>query len=808
MPFSSLIILSSLNGSSGFRLDGTASGDQAGISVASAGDVNGDGYADLIVGAQYAGGDVGRYSTVGSSYIIFGQPGGWDANIKLSSLVGSNGFRFGNNGFRLDGITQSEYSGHSVASAGDVNGDGYADLIIGANAATGGNGRAYLVFGKPSGWTSAINLSTLDGSNGFKLSGGYQEALGASVASAGDVNGDGYADFIIGANLAGDFSHAHAGTSYVVFGKSTGWNPAFDLSSLNGSNGFKLLGVSAGDYSGWSVSSAGDVNGDGFADIIIGSLYHAASYVVFGRASGFASAIELSALDGNTGFRLSDDFAYSSFGASVASAGDVNGDGFGDLIIGASGEGLDASNNYTYTGNSYVVFGKSGGWNSTLNVSSLNGSNGFRLDGIIREQSGKSVASAGDVNGDGFADIMIGSPLADLPGNTDAGWSRVIFGKASGWASAIDLASLDGSNGFKLNGVAFSDYSGSALASAGDVDGDGFPDLIIGANSARPDAPSNYAATGAAYVYFSPATGGALYRGTTLADTILGTPDADTMNGYGQNDKLNGNAGDDTINGGTGNDSINGGAGNDSIDGGTGTDLALLSGPQSAYRIGIRDNILITNGPDGQDQYANIEAFQWGNNAAISLATLQASSATTGLLYAALAGKSAAYILPDLYTGPVPGLTNQLLATATNDVISGTTGNDFINALAGDDAVDGGAGNDVIDGGLGSNFLTGGAGLDIFFLDGRGAATANSWATITDFSPGEQVTIWGYKPGISRFLWVASDGAVGFKGATLHADLDGNGQTDTSLTFSGLTQAQLPTQSFGTVGGYDYVLFA
>ena len=295
--------------------------------------------------------------------------------------------------------------------------------------------------------------------------------------------------------------------------------------------------------------------------------------------------------------------------------------------------------------------------------------------------------------------------------------------------------------------------------------------------------------------------------GATRGWGVSGGDGNDSITGGAGNDNLAGDDGNDTLTGGAGNDTITGGTGNDSIDGSTGTDLALLSGPQSAYRIGIRDNILITNGPDGQDQYANIEAFQWGNNAAINLATLQASSATTGLLYAALAGKSAAYILPDLYTGPVPGLTNQLLATATNDVISGTTGNDFINALAGDDAVHGGAGNDVIDGGLGSNFLTGGAGRDIFFLDGRGAATAYSWATITDFSPGEQVTIWGYKPGISRFLWVASDGAVGFKGATLHADLDGNGQTDTSLTFSGLTQEQLPTQSFGTVGGYDYVFF-
>jgi Ca2+-binding RTX toxin-like protein len=113
----------------------------------------------------------------------------------------------------------------------------------------------------------------------------------------------------------------------------------------------------------------------------------------------------------------------------------------------------------------------------------------------------------------------------------------------------------------------------------------------------------------------------------------------------------------------------------------------------------------------------------------------------------------------------------------------------------------------VIDGGLGSNFITGGAGTDKFFVDGRGAATSSTWSTITDFSAGEQLTIWGYQPGISRFLWVANAGADGYKGATLHGDLDGNGLIDTSVTFSGLSQAQLPLPTYGSSGGSDYLLF-
>jgi len=165
---------------------------------------------------------------------------------------------------------------------------------------------------------------------------------------------------------------------------------------------------------------------------------------------------------------------------------------------------------------------------------------------------------------------------------------------------------------------------------------------------------------------------------------------------------------------------------------------------------------------------------------------------------------SATDIKAEPYTGPVPGIEYQVIAGANNDIIIGSDRADFINAGMGDDAIDGGAGNDVIDGGQGSNFITGGAGADNFFLDGRAARTSPTWSTITDFSAGEHVTIWGYQPGVSKFLWVANDGAAGYKGATMHSDLDGNGVIDTSVTFTGMTQAQLPTPIYGVIEGYDY----
>jgi len=180
----------------------------------------------------------------------------------------------GANGFKLSGDKAGDRSGWSVASAGDVNGDGFADLIIGAPYADSpgsDSGAGYVVFGKAAGFGPNLDLSTLNGANGFKLSGvAAKDLTGVSVASAGDVNGDGFADLIVGAPTAAS-PGTDSGASYVVFGKASGFGANLDLSSLNGANGFKLSGVAAGDRSGWSVASAGDINGDGFGDLIVGA---------------------------------------------------------------------------------------------------------------------------------------------------------------------------------------------------------------------------------------------------------------------------------------------------------------------------------------------------------------------------------------------------------------------------------------------------------------------------------------------------------------------------------------------------------
>ncbi len=303
-----------------------------------------------------------------------------------------------------------------------------------------------MVFGARDGFGPSLNLSSLNGSNGFVIKGiDRQNASGDSVSSAGDVNGDGFDDLLIGAHVAGPNGNQQAGESYVVFGTGGGFGASLNLSSLNGSNGFVINGIDVRDASGYSVSSAGDVNGDGFGDLIIGAYLAdlngnqnaGESYVVFGKRDGFDASLDLSSLNGSNGFVINGIDADDWSGYSVSGAGDVNGDGFDDLIIGAIG--ADPNGNLT-AGESYLVFGKRGGFDASLDLSSLNGSNGFVINGIdAGDRSGESVSGAGDINGDGVDDLIIGAIEADPNDNESAGESYIVYGGADSLA-AFDLA--------------------------------------------------------------------------------------------------------------------------------------------------------------------------------------------------------------------------------------------------------------------------------------------------------------------------------------------------------------------------------
>jgi hypothetical protein len=487
------IDLASLDGTNGFTFRGLNNDDYSGWSVSDAGDVNGDGFDDVIVGSpdytfQGVVGDSGR------SYVIFGK-----ANWADTPLIGPADLD-GTNGFRLTAPEPNGRIGYSVSSAGDINGDGFADLIIGAPGqyqpyeAGDKDGQAFVVFGRAN-WEN-VDLFSLDGSDGFQLRGPSDYGLaGFSVSSAGDVNGDGLDDLIIGAPKESTL----AGTSYVVFGKAD-WTgtPQLDLGSLNGTNGFQLLGVDIRDYTGWSVSSAGDINGDGLDDVVVAGVHFAGyppkppaeAYVVFGKADWSGTpALDLETLDGKNGFRVTGQ-TDGEVGQSVHAAGDVNGDGLADMIVSASSD--------DHVG--HVIFGKAD-WTGTpaLDVATLDGSNGFTMS-RANTFGGVSVSSAGDVNGDGYGDLIVGARFnKTATGDFLEGESYVVYGKAD-WSGVLDLADLDGTNGFRLVGADTGDLSGFSVSSAGDVNNDGFDDLIVGAPFA--EVSDSRLGQGESYVVF------------------------------------------------------------------------------------------------------------------------------------------------------------------------------------------------------------------------------------------------------------------------------------------------------------------
>ncbi len=481
--------LSSLDGSNGFRLVTSiatpVSGDGLGATVSGLGDINGDGIDDMAVTAPAS-------VNVGTVYVVYGQAADFPAVVDLAALDGSNGFR-------IDGLQGREYvsQGLYISRVGDLNGDGIRDLVISDSQSDPGGitaaGTAYVLYVGSFG--ASVDLGALDGSNGFRVEGvDFFDQLRAG--SAADINGDGHDDLALCAH--------GANSCYVLFGPTDSVGAAFDLSTLDGSNGFRIFDPgSAFNRFGWDVIR-GDFNGDGVDDLAMGNFRPStlvgggSAYVLFGQASTaanptpFPATLDLTVLDGSNGFRFTDAGQAPGYtGTSLATLGDLNGDGIDDLLVGAPFTAVDG---VSLVGRAYVLYGSASGFPAQISVADIDGSNGFLINGTLGGGWFGQAVAAGDLNGDGRPDLAIGanSETAGSPGSV-----YLFLGRDGGFPAVVDPTDpgiLDGILGLRLNGVANGDWVGNSLSMAADINHDGVDDLFVG-------APAAYSGVGQAYVF-------------------------------------------------------------------------------------------------------------------------------------------------------------------------------------------------------------------------------------------------------------------------------------------------------------------
>ena len=458
--------MSDLDGANGFHL--STEGDVQFAAVSGAGDVTGDGIDDVIVAL------LGEFET--TPYVVFGkdaeQPNTapFAATIPLATLDGSDGF----------GIEPVEEVtvGRAVSGGGDINGDGISDLVLSAFGVYEAEDaqllqNAAVVFGKTSAFGATFDLRSLDGANGFSIADAGLPKYFGSVSSAGDINGDGVGDLIVGVGGGG------ASKTFVVFGKKApaSFESPLTPATLDATNGFFIKGPGE---PGAFVSAAGDVNGDGIDDLVLSAPKLGTAYVIFGLSaggSGFGAHFDLASLNGTNGFSMSG--VEPSSEMPVHGAGDVNGDGASDLVIGNKGESK-----------SYLVFGKKSGMAANVDLTTLDGTDGFTVNGKEGEFAGWDVNTAGDLNGDGLDDFAVGDPANNRV--------AVIFGRDAAtdpFNASLELNTLGGVRGFFVTGPdmpsegvddeqAAVSGMGMAVAPAGDVNGDGFADLVAGAEYA------------------------------------------------------------------------------------------------------------------------------------------------------------------------------------------------------------------------------------------------------------------------------------------------------------------------------------